>query len=59
MIKRLILLLIFLWRGGIYARDATDIVRKIEDSMRGESSYGEMEMLIVKKEWTRKLRLRF
>ena len=43
----------------LMAQDAQEIIRKTEQVLRGKSSTGEMEMVVVKKEWTRKLRLKF
>ncbi len=36
-----------------FAIDATEIVRKAEDLLRGRTSYFEMEMTIVKPDWSR------
>ena len=43
----------------LIAQDAQEIIKKTEQALRGKSSIGEMEMIVVKKEWTRKLRLKF
>jgi outer membrane lipoprotein-sorting protein len=43
----------------LMAQDAQEIIKKTEQVLRGKSSIGEMEMIVVKKEWTRKLRLKF
>jgi len=55
--KRLILILFFI--SMLIAQDAQEIIKKTEQALRGKSSIGEMEMIVVKKEWTRKLRLKF
>ncbi len=36
-----------------------EIVKKVEDNLRGRSSRGEMIMRIVKRTWTRELRMKF
>ncbi|MCD6454234.1 MAG: outer membrane lipoprotein-sorting protein [Candidatus Aminicenantes bacterium] len=45
--------------ADIYGMTAREIVKKVEDSMRGRSSVGEMEMRVVKKEWSRTLKMKF
>jgi outer membrane lipoprotein-sorting protein len=55
--KKLVLILLF--ASSLIAQDAQEIIKKTEDALRGKSSTGEMEMIVVKKEWTRKLRLKF
>ncbi len=55
--KRLIFILFL--TSMLMAQDAQEIIKKTEQVLRGKSSIGEMEMIVVKKEWTRKLRLKF
>ena len=49
-----IILLIFC-TSFVYAQDATEIINKAEDLMRGKSSYSEMTMQIVRPKWSRTL----
>ena len=37
------------------AQDATEIVEKARDQIRGESSYAEMKMQIIRPDWTREM----
>ncbi|MFQ6083000.1 MAG: outer membrane lipoprotein-sorting protein [Candidatus Aminicenantia bacterium] len=55
--KRLLLIMFLV--PFVMAQDAQEIIKKMEQVMRGKSSVGEMEMTVVKKEWTRKLRLKY
>lgn len=40
------------------AQDATEIIKRADQQMRGESSYGEMTMRIVRPEWTREISMK-
>ncbi|TVR82987.1 MAG: outer membrane lipoprotein-sorting protein [Chitinophagaceae bacterium] len=42
----------------VHAQDAAEILRKMEDVMRGESSYAEMSMKIVRPRYEREISLR-
>ncbi len=44
---------------SLYGMSAREIVRKVEVSMRGRSSKGEMIMKVVKAEWSRTLKMKF
>ena len=48
-----IFLILILFGGIIRAQDATEIVQKAEEKMRGESSRGEMQMRIIRPSWER------
>ncbi len=49
-----VILLILILSGGIIrAQDATEIIEKAEEKMRGESSRGEMQMKIIRPSWER------
>lgn len=43
----------------IYGMNAREIVKKVEQAMRGRSSVGEMTMKVVKREWSRVLKFKF
>lgn len=52
--KTTVIFLILILFGGISrAQDATEIVKKAEEKMRGESSRGEMQMKIIRPSWER------
>ncbi len=40
------------------AQDATEIVRQADQKMRGESSYAEMSMTIIRPDWTREISMK-
>ncbi|RMH69610.1 MAG: outer membrane lipoprotein-sorting protein [Gemmatimonadetes bacterium] len=42
----------------LHAQDATEIVRKADQLMRGESSYMEMKMTIIRPDWQREMTLK-
>ncbi len=44
--------------AGARSQDASDIVRKCDDLMRGQSNYAELAMTIVRPEWTRKMSMK-
>jgi outer membrane lipoprotein-sorting protein len=58
--KRLTALLLTLFiTGSLLAQDATDIIRKAEEKMRGkESAYMEMTIEIVRPKWTRSMSMK-
>ena len=57
--KKIILLLSLLLYGLYgYSQDATEIVRKADQKMRGESSYSEMLMKIVRPNWSREISMK-
>ena len=49
----LIFLSLIMFGGILRAQDATEIIKKAEDKMRGESSRGEMKMKIIRPSWER------
>ncbi|MFW6328204.1 MAG: outer membrane lipoprotein-sorting protein [Bacteroidota bacterium] len=49
----LIFLILILSGGIIRAQNATEIIEKAEEKMRGESSRGEMQMKIIRPSWER------
>ncbi len=52
--KTTVIFLILILSGGIIrAQDATEIIEKAEEKMRGESSRGEMQMKIIRPSWER------
>lgn len=50
-------LFLFLF-GGLHAQDALEIVQKAEDKLRGEQSYAEMSMTIVRPSWNRTIKMK-
>ncbi|MFW5823199.1 MAG: outer membrane lipoprotein-sorting protein, partial [Tangfeifania sp.] len=48
-----IFLNLILFCGVTYAQDATEIIKKAEQKMRGQSSRGEMQMKIIRPSWER------
>ncbi|MDG5813789.1 outer membrane lipoprotein-sorting protein [Chitinispirillales bacterium ANBcel5] len=42
----------------LWAQDATEVVRRVDERMRGESSRAEMTMRIIRPDWTRELSVR-
>lgn len=56
--KSLSLLLFLAFGLTINGQDATEIVQKAEDKLRGEQSYAEMTMTIVRPRWERSIRLK-
>lgn len=49
---------LILTAAGVRAESATEIVKKSDLKMRGESSYTEMTMQIVRPSWTRNMRMK-
>ncbi len=43
---------------GIFAQSALDIVRKSDEKLRGQTSYSEMKMTIVRPDWKREIQLK-
>lgn len=58
--KKIILVLIVLAisSSGAFAQTALEIIKKADAKHRGESSYGEMSMTIVRKGWTRTVEMK-
>ncbi len=57
--KTLMLFGVLLLLAGIStAQNATDIVRKSDEKLRGQSSYSEMKMSIVRPTWKRELQMK-
>jgi outer membrane lipoprotein-sorting protein len=50
--------LVFLWTSVAAAQSATDIIRRADAKMRGQSSFSEMKMTIVRPGWTREIRMK-
>ena len=46
-------LILIMFGGALRAQDATEIIEKAEQKMRGESSRGEMQMKIIRPSWER------
>jgi outer membrane lipoprotein-sorting protein len=44
--------------NSLNAQDATEIVRKADQKMRGQSSYAEMSMTIIRPSWTREVSMK-
>ena len=42
----------------VHAQDATEIVKKADEKMRGESNYSEMTMKIVRPDWQREIKMK-
>ncbi len=42
----------------VFCQDAEEIIRKVDQKMRGETSYQEMEMKIVRPEWERSISMK-
>jgi outer membrane lipoprotein-sorting protein len=57
---RVIMLLLFLTITGTgsFAQDPADIIRRMEDNMRGDASYTEMTMEVVRPRYTREISMR-
>lgn len=56
--KKLILLIIILWPLIMPAQNATEIIKKADQKMRGKSSYAEMTIKIIRPKWQREMRLK-
>ncbi len=56
------LMVFFIFLAGlpcmIFAQDATEIINKVDQKMRGETSYQEMEMKIIRPEWERSISMK-
>ncbi len=57
-LNSLVLALIFLNSGFVYSQNATEIVRKADRKMRGETSKAVMEMKIIRPTWDRTIRFK-
>jgi len=55
---KIIIILLVLMCGQYSAQDAKEIVRKSDELMRSESSYSEIEMTIIKPDWSRKMEMK-
>ena len=51
-------MLVLLCTGAIAAQSATEIIRRADAKMRGQSSFSEMKMTIVRPGWTREIRMK-
>lgn len=51
-------MLVLLCTGVIAAQSATEIIRRADAKMRGQSSFSEMKMTIVRPGWTREIRMK-
>lgn len=49
---------IFLYSGNLFSQDATDIIRKMDEKMQGNSNRVEMTMTIVRPKWTREMSMK-
>ena len=57
--KRFKLVILFIFISAYsFAQDATEIVKRADEKMRGESSYAEMTMRIVRPDWTREISMK-
>lgn len=43
---------------GLYAQDATEIIRKADEKMQGKSNRGTMTMQIIRPKWTREITMK-
>jgi outer membrane lipoprotein-sorting protein len=43
---------------GLFAQDATEIIRRADQKMRGESSYSELQMTIERPDWSREVTMK-
>lgn len=51
--------MLFLTGNALYAQlTAKDILQKMDDKIRGKSSYSEMKMTIIRPDWTREIKLK-
>ena len=58
-LKKLILTLILLPAvADVYAVDATEIIRKSEDAVKGRSQVADIEIIIKTRKWTRSMRIK-
>lgn len=54
----LTLLMLFLSLGTLLAQDASEIIRRAEDKLRGASSFSEMKMTVVRPDWSREVTMK-
>jgi outer membrane lipoprotein-sorting protein len=57
-IRVFVLLILLTYSGPAYGQDAAEIIRNMEDVMRGESSYSEMSMKIERPRYEREVTMR-
>ncbi|MCW8330782.1 outer membrane lipoprotein-sorting protein [Photobacterium sp. SDRW27] len=57
-LSTIVLCLIGMFSVSLYAQTATDIVRKSDLQMRGDSSYSEATMKIIRPTWTRSMSMK-
>jgi len=58
MAKRLNIFILLIFPTFLIGQDATEIIIKSEEQMKGESSYTEMKMTIVRPKWTREMTMK-
>ncbi len=46
------------WFSGVYAQDATEIIRRSEEAVKGNSAISEVEIIIRTRKWTRSMKLK-
>lgn len=56
--KTTMLSLILLFSSSLFAQDPLAIVQKAEDKLKGEQSYAEMSMTIVRPNWNRTIKMK-
>jgi outer membrane lipoprotein-sorting protein len=56
--KRTLWLVLFLITSSLYAQDATEIIKKVDQKMRGNSSSSDMTMKIVRPDWSREISMK-
>lgn len=54
----LALFALFISLGGLLAQDASQIIRRAEDKLRGASSFSEMKMTVVRPDWSREVTMK-
>ncbi|NNC85218.1 MAG: outer membrane lipoprotein-sorting protein [Bacteroidia bacterium] len=52
------LIIFFLCAASIKAQTATDIIRQVDEKARGESSFAEISMEIIRPGWTREIKMK-
>jgi len=55
---KILIILLSLFAINGYAQNATEIVKKADQKMRGQSSYAEMSMTIIRPDWTREVSMK-
>ncbi len=56
--KTTVLSLLLLFTSSVLAQDPLEIVQKTEDKLRGEQSFAEMSMTIVRPSWSRTIKMK-